>query len=88
MNIWSHRLLKAYDFLRDEGYQHLSINRSTNFIIVKTEAYTQTLEFQWRALRLRLQRRCVRGNNLEYHLYEYLCRREDKKKGLNLLIQK
>jgi hypothetical protein len=88
MNIWSHRLLKAYDFLRHEGYQHLSINRSINFIAVKTGAYTQTLESQWRVPRLRLQRRCVRGNNLDYHLYEYLCRREDKKKGHNLLIQK
>ena len=38
---------KAYDCLKDEGYTHLTVNYSLNFVHPYTGAYTQRIENTW-----------------------------------------
>ena len=37
-------LWRAYDCLNDEGFQHLTVNRSLNFVDPDTGAHTQNIE--------------------------------------------
>ena len=39
---------KAYDCLRKEGYKHLKVNHSINFVDPLTTAHTNTIERTWR----------------------------------------
>ena len=39
---------KAYDCLSKEGYQHLKVNHSVNFVDPSTKAHTNTIERHWR----------------------------------------
>ena len=38
---------KAYDCLQDEGYNHLTVNHSLNFVDPDTGAHTQRIENTW-----------------------------------------
>ena len=38
---------KAYDCLKDEGYSHLTVNHSLNFVDPDTGAHTQRIENTW-----------------------------------------
>ena len=38
---------KAYDCLKDEGYTHLTVNHSLNFVDLDTGAHTQRIENTW-----------------------------------------
>ena len=38
---------KAYDCLQDEGYQHLPVKHSLNFVDPDTGAHTQGIENTW-----------------------------------------
>ena len=58
-----------------------------NFVDPETGVNTQAIESQWSPLRLQLQRGGVCGSNLDYHLCEYLWRREAKQKGLNFFAE-
>ncbi|XP_066959376.1 uncharacterized protein [Macrobrachium rosenbergii] len=42
---------RAYDCLKDEGYVHLTVNHSMNFVDPVTGAHTNTIERRWRELR-------------------------------------
>ncbi|XP_066970137.1 uncharacterized protein [Macrobrachium rosenbergii] len=42
---------KAYNCLKDEGYIHLTVNHSMNFVDPVTGAHTNTIERRWRELR-------------------------------------
>ena len=47
---------KAYDCLEDEGFHHLVVNHSMNFVDPSTGANTNLIERQWRDLRSILQK--------------------------------
>ena len=40
-------LWRAYDCLNDEGFQHLTVNRSLNFVDPDAGAHTQNIENTW-----------------------------------------
>ncbi|CAC5396874.1 unnamed protein product [Mytilus coruscus] len=42
---------KAYDFLGSEGFEHLKVNHSVNFVDPETGAHTNTIESTWHALK-------------------------------------
>ncbi|CAC5376494.1 unnamed protein product [Mytilus coruscus] len=42
---------KAYDCLVSEGFEHLKVNHSVNFVDPETGAHTNTIESTWRALK-------------------------------------
>ena len=39
---------KAYQCLDKEGYKHLTVNQSINFVDPETQAHTTTIERLWR----------------------------------------
>jgi transposase-like protein len=41
---------RAYDILDKEGFEHLKVNHSLNFVDPETGAHTNTIESTWRAL--------------------------------------
>ncbi|KAK3852955.1 hypothetical protein Pcinc_040477 [Petrolisthes cinctipes] len=45
---------KAYNCLQDEGYQHLTVNHSVNFVDPTTLAHTNTVERLWREVKLKV----------------------------------
>jgi hypothetical protein len=42
---------KAYDILDKEGFEHLKVNHSVNFLDLDTGAHINTIESTWRALK-------------------------------------
>ena len=42
---------KAYNRLEEEGFKHLTVNHSLNFVDPDTGAHTNTIESTWRALK-------------------------------------
>ena len=45
---------KAYECLESEGFKHLKVNHSYNFVDPETAAHTNTIERQWRELKRRV----------------------------------
>ena len=41
-------LWRSYDCLKDEGYEHITVNHSLNFVDPDTGAHTQDIENTWR----------------------------------------
>ncbi|RLU22757.1 hypothetical protein DMN91_005035 [Ooceraea biroi] len=74
---------RAYDCLKDHGYNHSSVNHEEHFVDPETGVNTQMIESQWRPLRARLQRGGIPKADLDYHLCEYLWHREIEKGDLN-----
>lgn len=59
---------KAYDCLESEGFQHLTVNHSYNFVDPETAAHTNTIERQWREVK----RRVPMFGRRKHHFVGYL----------------
>lgn len=66
---------KAYDCLKDEGFEHVSVNRSINFVDPTTGAHTQNIERCWRDVWGSLPRYGRKELHLEGYLCEFLWKR-------------
>ncbi len=71
----------GYNCLKDNGYLHLTVNHSDNFVDPNTGAHTQNIECEWRPLKHRISRGGVHTKYLADHLCEYLWLREISRKN-------
>ena len=69
---------KAYDCLKDEGYEHLRVNHSLHFVDPDTGAHTQRMESTWWAVKRGLPRTGRSKNHYDSYLAEWLWRRAYK----------
>ncbi|GFT20491.1 DDE_Tnp_IS1595 domain-containing protein [Trichonephila clavipes] len=67
---------KAYDCLSDEGYVHLRVNHSLNFVDPKTGAHTNSIEGTCSAIKKGLHKAHVKGQ-FDSYLAEYMWRRSN-----------
>ena len=68
-------LWRAYDCLNDEGFQHLTVNRSLNFVDADTGAHTQNIENTWWVAKRNLPQTGRSRDMFENYLLEFLWRR-------------
>ena len=68
-------LWRAYDCLNNEGFQHLTVNHSLNFIDPDTSAHTQNIENTWWVAKQSLRQTGRSRNMFENYLLEFLWRR-------------
>ena len=72
-------LSKAYNTLSDEGYEHLTVNHSLNFVDPETGAHTQKVERMWKDAKDRNKRQCgTHRSMMDSYLCEYVWRRRNK----------
>lgn len=67
---------KAYNNLDKEGFQHLTVNHSLNFVDPDTGAHTQNIERVWREVRGNIPRFGSRDTHLVGYLAEFLFKRQ------------
>ncbi|KMQ87796.1 putative transposase-like protein [Lasius niger] len=65
---------KSYNCLNSEGFQHLTVNHSYNFVDPDTGAHTQHIERVWREVRANIGYG-TRANHVEGYLFEFLFKR-------------
>ncbi|XP_071575579.1 uncharacterized protein [Temnothorax nylanderi] len=66
---------RSYNCLNNEGFQHLTVNHSMNFVDPDTGAHTQHIERVWREVRANIPRYGTRTSHLVGYLAEYLFKR-------------
>ena len=66
---------KAYSSLGKEGYQHLTVNHSLNFVDPDTGAHTNTIESTWRALKRSLPRNGTQKTLYDSYFSQYCVRK-------------
>ena len=64
-------LWRAYDCLNDEGFQHLTVNRSLNFVDPDIGAHTQNIENTWWVAKRSLPQTGRSGDMFENYLLEF-----------------
>ncbi|XP_071633117.1 uncharacterized protein [Temnothorax longispinosus] len=69
---------KSYNCLNSEGFQHLTINHSMNFVDPDTGAHTQNIERVWREVRANIPRYGTRSSHLVGYLAEIFFKRRYK----------
>ena len=69
---------KAYGSLTNEGFQHLTVNHSYNFVDPDTGAHSQTIERSWRELRSNVPRFGRRKKHYDGYLAEFQFKRAFK----------
>ena len=67
---------KAYDCLQDNGYQHLTVNHSLNFVDPDTGGHTQGIENTWWGGKQDLPRIGTSKDLFKSCLHEFLCRKQ------------
>ncbi|XP_045468447.1 uncharacterized protein LOC123676540 [Harmonia axyridis] len=67
---------RSYDCLENEGFQHLKVNHSLNFVDPDTGAHTQNVERLWRDIRFDIPRFGRRSDNFVYYLAEHYFHRK------------
>ena len=72
---------RSYINLEQYGYNHLTVNHSTNFVYPDTLAHTQAIEANWRPMKYRFYGGGHRKEGLAENLCEFLWRREVEKSG-------
>ena len=65
-------LWKAYDCLKNEGYDHLTVNHSLNFVDPDTGAHTQRIENTWWGVKRSLPRTGTSKELFYGYLQEYM----------------
>ena len=65
---------KAYDYLQDKGYQHLTVNHSLNVVDSDTGVHTQNIENTWWGGKRDLPRTGTSKDLFESYLHEFLWR--------------
>ena len=66
---------KDYDCLKDEGYTHLTVNHSQNFVDLDTGAHTQRIENTWWGDKRSMPRTGTSKDPFESYIQEWLWRR-------------
>ncbi|CAH2100831.1 unnamed protein product [Euphydryas editha] len=66
---------KSYDCLAMEGYKHLIVNHSMNFVDADTGAYTQNIERMWRDARGTIPKFGRRDYHMSGYIADFLFRR-------------
>ena len=65
---------KAYDCIKDEGYSHLTVSHSLNFVDPDTGAHTQRIENTWWGVKRSMPRTGTSKDLFESYLQEWLWR--------------
>uniref|UniRef100_A0A2C9KR82 OTU domain-containing protein n=1 Tax=Biomphalaria glabrata TaxID=6526 RepID=A0A2C9KR82_BIOGL len=65
---------RSYDCLSSEGYRHLTVNHSYNFVNPETKAHTQHIERLWREVRWNIPKAGNKRHHMSGHLMEFLFR--------------
>ncbi|KMQ89871.1 putative transposase-like protein, partial [Lasius niger] len=69
---------RSYDCLNSEGFQHLKVNHSMNFVDPDTGAHTQHIERVCREVRANIPQYGTRSSHLVGYLAEFLFKRVHK----------
>lgn len=77
---------KAYSKLDQEGFKHLTVNHSVNFVDPETGAHTNTIESTWRALKKSLPKHGTTKVLYDSYFAQY-CVRKKYLTGLDPFLQ-
>ncbi len=77
----------SYNSLTANGYIHLTVNHSINFVDQRTLANTQKIECSWRHMKTALTKGSKNYDFMTQYLCEFLWRRHYRRKGVDLFIQ-
>ena len=67
---------KAYSSLNSEGFSHLTVNHSVNFVDPETGTHTNTIESTWRALKKSLPKHGTTKNLYDTYFAQYCVRKQ------------
>ena len=68
-------LCRSHDCLKDEGYEHLTVNHSLNFVDPGTGAHTQGIENTWWGVKRSYPRTGTSKELFESYLQEFMSRK-------------
>ena len=67
---------KAYSSLNKEGFSHLTVNHSINFVDPETGTHTNTIESTWRALKKSLPKHGTTKGLYDTYFAQYCVRKQ------------
>lgn len=80
-------LWKSYDCLQNEGYQHLIVNHSLNFVDPNTGAHTPGIENTWWGVKRSMPRTGTSNDLFDSYLQEWLWRQHYKSDPFGNIIE-
>ena len=78
---------RAYDCLWDEGYNHLTVNHSLNFVYPDTGAHTQRIKNTRLGIKRSIHRTGISKNLFGSYLQEWLWRKQYGEYPLRNIIE-